>query len=109
VNTVDVQDLTINEDNLFRWDNARHASDGTPVDTGSGSWEVKDDADPQAVVASGALAHVTGSVGRWQGAMDKADAANLVEGKTYYVELTLSDGAGADGFRRITCTAVYND
>ncbi len=105
-----IQPIYIGEDNLFRWDRAKHASDGSYVNAGTGSWDLRTADDPAlgTSVASGTLTYVTASNGRWQGTMDKdAPSPALVEGTTYYLFLTLNDGAGADGYRRIECPAQY--
>ena len=100
------QPIYIAEDSLFRWDRARHASDGTYVNAGSGVWTLKDSDDM--VLATGAMSYVADSDGRWHGTIDAVDAADLEEGETYWLEVSLDDGAGADAFRRVELVAQYH-
>lgn len=101
-----VQPLYINEDNLFTWDKAKRRSTGAYINSGTGSWALKDE--DGVSLATGSLAYATASNGKWQGTVDKLSTAGLVLGSVYYVELTLTDGSGADGFRRIECVADYH-
>jgi hypothetical protein len=103
---LNVSPLYINEDNAIRWDAAKRAAAGTYINSGTGTWELLD-ADLNLLV-SGSLSYVSSSNGRWQGTIDKTDVDDLVEGAVYYVDLTLTDGSGADGFRRIECVAQYH-
>lgn len=98
--------LYINEDNDVFWDRARLASTSAYVNSGSGSYALLDDDGNS--IDTGSLAYVTGTHGRWFAAIDKADVAGLTEGATYWLELTLSNGTGADGFRRVECEAQYH-
>ncbi len=100
------QPLYLNEDALIRWDRARLASDSSYVNAGTCTWVLKDGGG--ATVTSGSLAYVSGTHGRWQGAIDKLDVDDLTEGATYWLEVTLSNGSGADGFRRVECVAQYH-
>lgn len=100
------QSLFINEDNLIRWDRADLASSGAFVNSGTGTWELLD-ADGLSL-ATGSMAYVASSRGRWHGTIDKADTDSLIEGATYFVGITLANGSGADGFRRVECVAAYN-
>jgi hypothetical protein len=99
--------LRIGEDNTFTWSGAVHTSTGLYVNSGTGSWELKSASNLS--LKTGTLSYVAASNGDWRGTLDKVDAAGLTEGGRYYLELTLSDGAGADGFRRLTCVAWYHD
>lgn len=102
----DTGTVYINEDGLVRWDRARKASDGTFINSGSGGWELKD-AD-ETSLGTGAMTYVTGSSGRWHGTIDKTVVDDLTPGAKYWLEVTLTDGAGADGFRRIELVAKYH-
>lgn len=101
-----VQALYINEDNLIRWDRVRLASSGSYVSSGTFTWALKNEAGTS--LATGTLSYVASSSGRWQGVIDKLDVDDLTEGETYYLEITATNGSGADGFRRVQLVARYH-
>lgn len=98
--------LYINEDNLIRWDEAALSSDDSYINAGTGTWALKTAAGTS--VGSGSLTYVTSSNGRWHATIDKLTVDDLTEEGTYYLELTLSNGSGADGFRRFEVVAKYH-
>lgn len=100
------QTILINEDNHIRWEKARKASDNTYVNSGSGTWSLKDSDDVE--LATGSLSYVASSNGRWHGTISQDDTADLTEGTTYFLEVSLTDGAGADAFRRVEVIAGYH-
>ena len=101
------QILYKNEDNLVRLDLAQLASTDAYVNAGTATWELKDDDD--ASLATGTLSYVAASDGRWQGAIDKDDVADVTVGGTYWLEVTIDNGSGAEGFRRIQLIAQYHN
>lgn len=100
------QTLYINADNLIRYDRARLASTDAYVNAGTSTWTLRDAA--LASLATGSLAYVASTNGRWHGAIDKTDTDTLTEGETYYVDITLDNGSGAEDFRRVECVAAYH-
>lgn len=102
-----VRTIYVAQDNLLRADSLRLATTGAYVNSGTVTWQVKTAAG--VLLASGSLAYVAASNGRWQGTLDAADAALLTAGETYYLEIRIGDGAGSDGFRRCQLLAAYDD
>lgn len=100
------QPIFVAEDNLVRLDRLRLSSTGAYVNAGTVTYALKDAAGN--VVSSGSLAYVAGTHGRWQGAIDRADVAGLTVGAPYWLDVTIDNGAGADGFRRVECVARYD-
>ena len=101
-----VQSIHINEDNLVQWKRAKLQTNGTFVNSGTGSWSLKDPDGNE--LATGALSYVTGTNGTWQGTIDQLDVADLSEGTPYYLEISLADNLGSDGFRRLQLIARYH-
>lgn len=58
-------------------------------------------------VASGALTYDGGGTGDYYATIDRAVTALLTEDADYYLEITYTDGAGNDDFRRIKYRAGY--
>jgi hypothetical protein len=101
--------LHIGEDNLIRWDGMELASTpGSYVISGTVTFALKSKAGVS--LATGSLSNVSGFNGRWQGTIASTDltSAILIENETYILEVTASNGSGADGFRRLELTAVYH-
>lgn len=101
------QPLYLSEDNLIRWDRAQLASDSSYVNSGTASWELKNE--DGLSLGTGILSYVATTRGRWQGAIPSTLTTTLTEGSTYSLEITLTNGAGADGFRKIELIAEYHD
>lgn len=101
-----VKELYINEDNLVRWNTAKLGSDDTYINSGSGTWTLRDN--DLVELATGSLVYVTSTNGRWQAIIPSTDTEDLVENATYWLDLELTNNNGADGFRRIECVAVYH-
>lgn len=102
-------DLYINEDNDLFW--RKPTARGEPVDVGTGAWEIwltdadREEDDP---TASGSLEFIEEDEDEfyWRGTLEKSDAATLLEGVEYFLEMTLD--AAQDGFRRVHCVAKYH-
>jgi hypothetical protein len=60
------------------------------------------------VIANIALSYVTSSNGLYRGTITKAQAATLIEGTKYYVEMTAVVSGFEDGFRRFEVRARYH-
>jgi hypothetical protein len=109
--TIDTQVLFINADNLIRWDKAKNKRTDEYINSGSGSWVLKDSDDDETEIATGTMTYMTGTNGRWHGIIDKDDVlpADISLGRTYYIEITLTGPSDEDGFKRIECIAAYDD
>jgi hypothetical protein len=99
--------LTIGEDNLVRFDKVRLASDGSYINSGSGTWELFD-TDGTTSLGTGALSYVTASNGRWHGTIPSTVTDDLLEGSTYKLVLDFDNGSGADAYRVIYYEAGYH-
>ncbi len=103
------QPIYIAEDNAIRMDRVRLSNAGTYMNSGSVTYALKTLVNSVlTTISSGSLAYVAGTHGRWQGAIDRADVASLAEGDICWLEITLDNGAGADGFRKVECEAQYD-
>lgn len=98
-----MQTLAIDSDNLIKWTGMSLGSTGVAVNDATVTWEIKTAAD--VLVEDGTLTY-TGTAGEYSGICESTVA--LVDGDTYYLELTAASG-GANGFRRIECIAAYQD
>ncbi len=97
--------IYISEDNLIELAGARLASTGAAITSGTISWALKP-ADELSTLASGTLTY-SSSTGLWTGTIASTDTA-LTDGTEYVLILTISDGAGADGRRRIELVAKHH-
>lgn len=104
--------LYINSDNLIEIDLLKLVLAGTYVNSGTVSWELQER--DGTLITSGSLTYVTSSTGRWVGVIDKSDVLSvakggiIVEGTSYYLEVTIDNGSGVDDFRRIELVAKYH-
>lgn len=100
--------LYINEDNVIEWDEMKNSADDTFINDATVTFTIKDTDD---VVWNGVenvtMPYVAGSNGKYQGTLMKAEAADLVRGTRYFIEITAD--ADVDGFRRIEATAAYHE
>lgn len=99
--------LYINEDNVLEWRNARFYIGGGYVNTGTCTWALKQDAEPESDIAVGALAYVGGTNGLWRGIVESAVTGLLIVNSRYYFEILLVSG-DAQGFRREDVVAEYH-
>lgn len=99
--------LTIGDDVLVRLDKAKLASDGSYVNSGSGTWELFD-TDGTTSLASGSLSYVASSNGRWHGTIPSTITEDLAEGSIYKLTITFTNGLGADAYRVIYYEAGYH-
>lgn len=101
--------LYIGCDNLVSWSRPVDAVDNTSIGSdGVGSVTVKD-ADGNAVTGATDLAasYEAGPPEKYHATIP--NTVDLVDGETYYVEFTLSDGDGTPhGFKRRTVLAAYD-
>ena len=98
-------DIYINEDNLVLWDAMTDGTDSSFVNDATVTYNLTDTGGTSK--ATGSLAYVAASAGKYQGTIDKADAATLSAGTDYVLELTASS-SGRDGFRRVSVVARYH-
>lgn len=101
-----IQTIHINEDNLIRIDLLRLSSNNNYVNSGTLSWNLKDSDDVS--LGTGSLTYVSGTNGRWHGAIPSTVTDGLTEGAIYYLEVTMANEDGADGFRRLELVAGYH-
>jgi hypothetical protein len=95
--------LAIGSDNLVRLDALTNASTGAFVNSASVSFVLRD-ALGNIVVGTTAMPYVTGSNGRYEGAIPAATA--LVENATYTLEITAT-ASGLVLFRKVSAIAKY--
>ena len=100
-----MENLYINEDNVLQWDSMTDGTDDSTINDASITFDVKTLGGTSK--ATGSLAYVSASSGKYQGTLEKADAANLEAGTEYVIEITASS-SGRDGFRRIPAVARYH-
>lgn len=100
-------DIFIKADNILKFTNLKLGSDGSYMDSGTITWNLKDTSGD--ILFSGVMLYVSASNGNWQGTMDKSNTQDLTETTRYFLEITLDDGHGADDFRRISCNARYHE
>jgi len=98
--------LRINEDNDVLLSKLRDAYSGTYVNNATVTAVVKTLVGA-VLVPSFALDYQAGTDGEYLGILDKGDAANLVDGTAYHVEVTIT-ASPYDGFRRFRATAIYH-
>jgi hypothetical protein len=109
--TVD-KTIHLNEGNTLVWeglsDENKPPSDATRwINNAAVTAQIKDKLG--AVVISGiTLGHVADSNGNYRGTITKAQAATLIEGAKYFVELTAVVSGFEDGFRRLEVRARYH-
>lgn len=96
----------IDEDNYTLIVGLQLKSTGAYVNSGSGTWELKDA--NGTVIGSGSAVYVASTNGNWGITIPSTVTSELVERARYYLEITLSNGAGADGFRKIGDIAMYH-
>jgi hypothetical protein len=77
----------------------------TYLNSGTVTYELADATG--AVLDSGSLAYQPGSKGDYHATIDKTITVTLTEDSTYYLEITYTDAAGNDDFRRIKYVAGY--
>ena len=94
----------VNADNLIRLDGLTLASDSTSVNNASVSYVLRDGGLQS--LATGSLAYVTASVGRYDGTIQST--VSITPGDTYFVDVTATRG-GTVGFWRVECVASYKD
>lgn len=99
--------LTIGDDNLIRFDKVRLASDGSYINSGSGTWELFD-TDGTTSLGSGSFSYVASSNGRWHGTIPSTITEDLVEGSIYKLVIDFDNGSGADAHRVIYYEAGYH-
>jgi len=97
--------IYIDEDNVIQWDGMADSTDSSYINDATATYEIKTLGGTSK--ATGSLAYVSGSDGKYQGTLDKADAAELVAGTEYVLEITAAS-SGRDGFRRIPFVARYH-
>lgn len=99
--------LWISSTNMVEWVDMEHAATDANRNDATVSAVVKDSAGATVSGSSTSMPYVTGSNGLYRGYI--ASTITLVEGSTYYLEITSSSPGppAANGFRRITCIAKY--
>jgi hypothetical protein len=100
--------LYLGEDNLVWFRQPIDEVDGTAITTGTATYALKNAAGTS--LATGSLTYISSgtNAGDWYGVIDKdAPSTALVEGTTYYVELTIAS-SGRDAFRRLARKAKYH-
>lgn len=107
-----VGSLYINADNLIEIDLLKLVLGGTYVNAGTVAYDLLEQ--DGTVIASGFLSYVSTTDGRWAGVVDKtyvksvAKGGTIVEGNSYFLELTIDNGSGVDDFRRLELIAKYH-
>lgn len=102
--------LFIDEDNLIEWDEMKDSSDDSYINNATGTWTLKTNVSntPTTTIASGSIAYVTASSGKYQATIDAAaPSPALTLNATYWISVTVSSGA-RNGFRRDLFKAVYH-
>jgi len=97
--------IYMNEDNDIMW-RKMQTRDGTVINDATVSVAIKSSAGTS--IATASLDYVTGSDGNYEGTIPSTDVDTLVEGSTYYVELTAVSG-NYNGFRRVDVRAAYHE
>ena len=98
-------DIYINEDNLVAWDAMADGTDSSFVNDATVTYNLTDTGGTS--MATGSLAYVAASSGKYQGTIQKSDAANLAAGTQYVLEV-IAASSGRDGFRRLPVVARYH-
>jgi len=104
--------IHINEGNTLVWDglsdeNKPHSDETRWINDATVTAEIKDKTDAVVITAI-TLSYVAGSKGIYRGTITKAQAATLVEGTKYFVEMTAVVTDFEDGFRRFEVRARYH-
>jgi len=97
--------IYLDEDNVIEWSNMTDGTDSSFVNDATVTFDVKDLADVSK--GAGSMAYVAGSDGKYQGVFTSTDAATLIAGTSYAVEITAAS-SGRDGFRRLPVVARYH-
>ena len=104
--------IYINEGNTLVWEglsdeNKPHSDPTRWINDATITAQIKDKTGV-IVISNITLAYVAGSNGVYRGTITKAQAATLIEGTKYYVELTAVVSGFEDGFRRFEARARYH-
>lgn len=99
--------ILIGEDNVVYWLRLKDNTTGEYVDNATLRMTLKDG---EGNAISGAsnltLAYIPGSNGDYRGTISASVAGTLINGVTYYLEVTAT--GGGTGFRRIPLLAAYH-
>lgn len=98
-------DLYIGADARVYYEGATVDGGTTYLSGGTVTYALKDGAGT--VLATGSLTYDGGGTGDYYGVILSTVTALLAEDSVYYVEITYTDGAGNDDFRRLKYTAEY--
>lgn len=104
--------IHISEGNTLVWDGLsdenKPCSDDTRwINDATVTAEIKDKAG-DVVIGGITLSYVASSNGLYRGTITKAQAATLIEGTKYFVEITAVASGFEDGFRRFEVRARYH-
>ena len=104
--------IHINEGNTLVWeglsDENKPNSDATRwINNATVTAEIKDKTGA-VVIASITLSYVASSNGLYRGTITKPQAATLIDGTKYFVEMTAVVSGFEDGFRRFEVRARYH-
>ena len=102
--------LFLNEDMTVTWSGATATVNGTTtyLNSATVTYSITDAAGTAVSGGTGTLSYVSASNGNYEGTIESSvlTTANFTEGRTYLVDITLSQ-SGYNGFRRLVCRAAY--
>ena len=102
--------LYIGEDHTLRWDGASKTVAGvtTYLNSATVTYAITDAAGTAVSGGTGTLSYVAASDGDYEGTIESSvvTAANFAEGRTYFVNVTLSEST-FNGYRRLVCRVAY--
>lgn len=97
--------LYVSADNNIKYLGAMDDVTESYINTATVTFEVKNSAGTVITGGTGTCSYVTSSNGNYVGVLDAA--AEIVDGTTYYLEVTATASGGYNDFRRQQCVGAY--